>query len=256
MSEAALSPALNIEPTCKSKKNMERKCNSTDSLHSLYEKLTSTSVNDSDHFSLTNSLSLKDDFCTSIFIVNDHEIAVTKLFGQKYTIDIRKLDDLALIINFDVEIGQPTSFTKNEKYYFFGCVNGVLITDHNYKKKSIIYSRSRVYSMLKINESHLVLGQSCGYIEILNLKSMSIEVSKRIIGFGFINNLQLTRNPREIAISTSRGLYFGKLSFNKHTQESNFVLLPEKYFSELQISVIVEITKDVVAVVTTKEGLI
>ena len=189
LSEAPLSPALNIEPTCNSSKNVKRKWNSTDSLHSLYEKLTSTSLNDSDHFSLTSSLPLQDDFCTSLFILNDHDIAVTKIYGQKYTIDIRRVDDLSLVINFDVEIGQPTSFSKNEKFYFFGCVNGVLITDHSYKKKSIIYSRSRVYSMLTINQSHLVLGQSCGYIEVLNLKTMSIEVSKRIIGFGFINNL-------------------------------------------------------------------
>ena len=82
LSEAPLSPASNFHSECKPKNLNPSKPNSTDSLHSLYEKLTSTTLNETDeHFSLTNSLSLKNDYCTSLFVVNKTDIALTKIYS-------------------------------------------------------------------------------------------------------------------------------------------------------------------------------
>ena len=90
----------------------------------------------------------------------------------------------------------------------FGSDKGITKYDVNFKKVSLIETKDKVQCLLNINKVSFLIGQSKGYIQLVN-KYLSIQCRAKLRNeeVSEIFEIMKTFRDYEYAISTDKGVY-------------------------------------------------
>ena len=98
-----------------------------------------------------------------------------------------------MIKNFPTHLSFLREFSKTPEYYLFGCGNGILITDYNFNKISVIKIESEVDGIVPVNDNLVVLSKN-DTLKLLDLTKMKVVQDKVLkeLNDGCIRNLNKT----------------------------------------------------------------
>ena len=155
-------------------------------------------------------------------------------------------------------MGWVSSFTNIGNNYLFGCEKGLAITDHEYSLLNSFKSKKEVQDLIIVDDSHVLLAEYTGFIEVVNTQELKQVATKQFTGYDNLLTLYKTKVAHEFAICTSQGLYFFMLQ--RHKGKFKVAEPHESYYSSFlkkeSIKAMVELEQTQIAVAFRQKSYI
>ena len=156
-------------------------------------------------------------------------------------VDVLDGDTLDLAFNMRCDLAKCLYLAQ--KLIFVGTwQNQVSVFDVQQDFKCIKHIRTKagVRTLAQIDEDQIACGENDGFVDILSISSLSVNIGKRFEQIGHIYQVQATSLRNEIVVCSYTGVHFVKVFQDQMTGMMSLHLSPIAYITEQFVNKVIE----------------